>query len=133
MLTFRFEKLIRDKILQLHLDVGHDVTYRRVSGDELKEKLRIKLIEEANEIPVRESVDNEIIEELADVQQVIDDLKRLYDVTDHQVAEMQLEKHSKKGGFTDGVYIEKVTLPESDEWVAYYRRSPEKYPEVANE
>lgn len=130
---FMFDKLIRDKILQLHIDAGHDILYRNVEGRELKEKLRLKILEEANEIPIREKNDEEIIEEIADVQQVLDDLKRHYGITDLQVTEAQNIKFIKKGGFSDGVFIESVTLPEDDEWVRYYRNSPEKYPEVTND
>ena len=127
---FQFDKLIRDKILQLHINAGHHVLYRNIRGTELKEKLRLKILEEANEIPVREASDEEIIEEIADVQQVLDDLKRQYGVTDLQVSEVQSTKFNKKGGFSDGVFIESVTLSEDDEWVRYYRKSPEKYLEV---
>ncbi|MBI3889193.1 hypothetical protein HY312_01265 [Candidatus Saccharibacteria bacterium] len=84
------------------------------------------------EIPVREKSDDEIIEEIADVQQVLDDLKSQYGITDLQVGEVQAAKFDKKGGFSDGVFVESVTLPESDEWVQYYRNAPEKYPEMTN-
>ncbi len=129
---FVFDKLIRDKILQLHIDAGHTVDYKELSGVELKDKLRAKLHEESDEIPIREMGDDEIIEEIADVQQVLDDLKRTYDITDDQVQSAQQAKYNKKGGFANGIFIESVTLPESDEWVAYYRKSPEKYPEVTH-
>lgn len=129
--TFQFQKLIRDKILQLHFDAGHTVDYKKINGTELKTKLREKLHEEANEIPIREKCDDEIIEEIADVQQVLDDLKRQYDITDEQVRKAQQAKCNKKGGFVDGVFIESVTVPEHDEWVNYYRKSPNKYPELS--
>lgn len=128
--TFQFNKLIRDKILQLHIDVGHTMTYHNLKGEALKEKLRDKLHEEADEIPVRADADNEVIEEIADVQQILDDLKREYGITDEQLSKVQKAKFDKKGGFADGIFIETVTLPERDEWVKYYRKSPEKYPEI---
>ncbi len=131
--TFIFNKLIRDKIVQKHLDAGHTVTYQNLSGNALKEKLQQKLHEEADEIPVRVAADDEIIEEIADVQQVLDDLKREYGISDDQVHVAQNVKYAKKGGFSDGVYIESIELPETDEWVRYYRNSPEKYPEVTND
>lgn len=127
---FTFNKLIRDKILQLHVDAGHTLKYRELSDVELKEKLREKLHEESDEIPIRERSDTEIIEEIGDVQQVLDDLKRQYNITNEQVESAQQAKFAKKGGFAKGVYVESVQLSESDEWVAYYRKSPEKYPEV---
>ena len=128
--TFQFNKLIRDKILQLHIDVGHTMTYHNLKGEALKEKLRDKLHEEADEIPIRSRADDEVIEEIADVQQILDDLKREYSITSEQVSKVQKAKFDKKGGFADGIFIETVTLPERDEWVKYYRKSPEKYPEL---
>ena len=128
--TFQFNKLIRDKSLQLHIDIGHEMTYQHLKGEALKEKLRAKLHEEADEIPIRAHADDEIIEEIGDVQQILDDLKREYNITDEQVSEVQKAKFDKKGGFSEGVFIETVTLPERDEWVKYYRKSPQKYPEV---
>ena len=128
--TFLFNKLIRDKILQMHIDVGHTITYENLKGEALKAKLRDKLHEEADEIPIRDKKDDEVIEEISDVQQVLDDLKAQYGISDEQVREAQAAKFNKKGGFADGVFIESVTLPERDEWVKYYRKSPEKYPEV---
>lgn len=128
--TFEFNKLIRDKILALHIEAGHDIAYKKLTGEELKTKLRSKLHEEADEIPIRAAADDEIIEEMSDVQQVLDDLKREYGITDEQVAAKQQAKFAKKGGFADGVYVESVTLAEDDEWTAYYRAAPDKYPEV---
>lgn len=128
--TFLFTKLIRDKILQLHIESGHDIKFEKLSGEALKAKLRNKLHEETDEIPVRSNVDDEIIEEISDVQQVLDDLKREYGVTDEQVRAVQQAKFTKKGGFTDGIFVESVTLEEDDEWTAYYRAAPDKYPEV---
>lgn len=128
--TFLFNKLIRDKILAKHIESGHDIRYVQLQGESLIAKLRDKLHEEADEIPVRAKVDDEIIEEIGDVQQIIDDLKLQYGITDEQLKAVQQAKFAKKGGFGDGIYIESVTLSEDDEWTAYYRRSPDKYPEV---
>lgn len=130
MSRFQFRKLIRDKILALHLAEGHEVEYRNLAGVELKTMLRQKIHEEADEIPIREIIDDEVIEEISDVQQALDDLKQQYGISDEQVRTAQTAKHNKKGGFADGVFIESVELPEDDKWVAYYRASPDKYPEI---
>lgn len=127
---FTFNKLIRDNILELHQQAGHTIDHRFLSGDELKEALRLKLHEEADEIPVRDTADDEIIEEIADVQQIIDDLKAEYGVSDVQLKAVQKAKHDKKGGFRRGVFVDTVEAEETDEWTAYYRKYPLKYHEV---
>lgn len=114
----------------MHIDAGHTVSYEKLQGDALKAKLLAKIHEEVDEVPVRARADDEIIEELSDVQQALDDLKAQYGISDEQVRDVQHAKFKKKGGFSDGVFIETVTLPERDEWTAYYRASPEKYPEI---
>lgn len=131
MLRFSFAKLIRDNILEEHQKAGHKIIYTLLTGNDLKEALRVKLHEEADEIPVREKVDNEIIEEIADVQQILDDLKALYGISDEQAQNVQQAKYDKKGGFQRGVYIDTVEVDEDDEWVLYYRNNPEKYPEIS--
>lgn len=131
--TFVFTKLIRDKILALHIEAGHEIKYKKLTGEALKAKLRNKLHEEADEIPIREVADDEIVEEISDVQQVLDDLKREYGISDEQVRRVQESKFVRKGGFSDGVYVESVTADENDEWTAYYRAAPDKYPEVIEE
>lgn len=126
---FAFRKLIRDNILEKHVEAGHAIQHRILSGKELKEALRTKLHEEADEIPVRDKADEEIIEEIADVQQIIDDLKSVYGLNGSEVADAQKKKHAKKGGFQKGIFVDTVEVSEDDEWVPYYRKSPEKYPE----
>lgn len=127
---FTFKKLIRDNILELHQQAGHKIDHRFLSGKELKEALRLKLHEEADEIPIRDVADDEIIEEIADVQQIIDDLKAQYGIEDAQLDAVQKAKYDKKGGFQRGVYVDTVEADETDEWVSYYREHPLKYHEI---
>lgn len=127
---FTFKKLIRDNILEEHQKAGHEIDYSILAGIDLKRALRQKLHEETDEIPMRETADEEIIEEVADVQQVVDDLKATYGLTNGEVEKAQKSKYAKKGGFQRGVYIDTVNADESDEWVSYYRNHPLKYHEV---
>lgn len=126
---FASRKLIRDNIIDQHLEFGHTVEYRMLSGKELKSALQQKLHEEADEVPIRDDSDDEIIEELADVQQVVDDLKNAYGLLNGEVEKAQKSKRDKKGGFQKGVYIDTVEADESDEWVKYYRKHFHKYHE----
>lgn len=128
--TFLFQKLIRDKILDLHIQEGHDIKYEFLQGEELITALRKKLHEEADEIPVRAKADDEIIEEIADVRQILADMQAQYGISDETVEKVRQQKFDKKGGFEKGIYIESVTLGENDKWTAYYRAAPDKYPEV---
>ena len=132
--TFRYEKLVRDNILGFHKESGHTLVVRKLEGTELKQALLHKLHEEADEVPLETEKTDEVIEELADVQQVLDDIKQLYGISDDELSATQCEKRERKGGFLHGDYIESVTMPnEDDKWVKYCRKQPEKYPEVVTE
>lgn len=128
--TFQYKKLVRDNIRKFHEDKGHRVTGRMLRGADLRQALCEKLHEEADEVNGALSKD-ELIEEIADVRQLLDDLCREESITPEQIQAAQQAKALKKGGFLSGQYIDTVTIDdEDDEWVAYCRKSPEKYPEV---
>lgn len=123
MLRFLAGKLVRDKVIQ-EVEGGEQWQYRALQGDELKRALIAKLKEEADEIPVRTEKDAEVIDELADVQEVLDALKAAYAVETNEVKEIQARKNSKKGGFKAGYYVEAVEMPEDNPWVDYFRKNP---------
>ena len=128
--TFRYDKLVRNKIPGFHKEAGHDIVYRRLRVVELAEALARKLQEEAQEV-FDATTPAGLIEEIADVQQVIDDLCVVSGISKQKVFDVMTDKAERKGNFLAGRYIETVTMPnEQDEWVAYCRASPEKYPEV---
>lgn len=131
--TFRFNKLVRDNFRQIYDDLGQVVKTRELTNLEFKKAIRDKIIEEARELPVREHGDDEIASEIGDIQQAIDDLREVYDISAERVADAQAKKFVKKGGFTTGLYIETIELQDNDPWVEYYRNEPDKYPEIKNQ
>ena len=128
--TFRYSKLVRDRIPGWHLKAGHKLNGRKLSVDELKTALINKLHEESDEISSATEHD-ELIEEIGDVQQIVNDLLIVHDISNDEIQKSIEKKLNKKGGFLEGQYIESVTISnEDDEWAKYCRRSPEKYPEI---
>lgn len=125
---FQFSKLVRDKIVDNQIAAGIKPRYRQLSPVEHKRELINKLIEEAREVESA-SID-EAAEEIADLQQVIDDLRGLYGLDASAIAAAQAAKNKKNGAFTQGIYIEDVNLDETNEWVSYYRKHPDRYPEL---
>jgi predicted house-cleaning noncanonical NTP pyrophosphatase (MazG superfamily) len=130
--TFLFNKLIRDDILQRSLDdpLVIKVNYRTLNDEEYKKELIAKIHEEADEIPIREKSDDEVLSELADEQAAVDALRDAYGFTAEQVAEAQRAKQEKNGGFAVRAYIISVELDDDSEWVERFRAQPEKYEEV---
>jgi predicted house-cleaning noncanonical NTP pyrophosphatase (MazG superfamily) len=129
MKTFRLQKLVRDKIVQDHLDLGGEVIFKRLSKKEKRQALANKIIEEAKELKSSE----EILEELADVQEVIDQLANDAGVTKAQITAVQKKKRAKNGGFKNGDYIEQETWPADHKWAIYYASNPKRFPEIKNE
>lgn len=126
---FRFQKLVRDKLPSSYAALDQKIVSRRLVGKELRNALRAKLIEEAAEIPFEDGSRKDLVNEISDVQQVLDDMKSACGLSDEEVARAQEKKLMKKGGFAEGVFVETIELNDDDEWVDYYRKDPEKYPE----
>ncbi len=125
---FKYDKLVRDKIVDRQVASGATPEYRQLSDDEHKTALVHKIIEEAGELLT--AAPEKFISELADVQQAIDDLMEKHGFTHADVARASQAKNDKYGAFKKGHYIETVDVPEDNEWVAYYRRNAERYPEI---
>lgn len=126
---FIFNKLVRDKLVEEFERMGQVAVHRSLTSNDHVEALKQKIIEEVQEIPVGGRVDD-LISEIADVQQALDDLKALNHITDQQVDDVRQEKYDKKGGFLSGYYVETLELADGDEWVRYYRDHPDLFPEV---
>jgi predicted house-cleaning noncanonical NTP pyrophosphatase (MazG superfamily) len=126
---FSLKKLVRDKIVDLQIASGQKPVYRIADKDEHKRLLVTKLHEEATEAiltnPQRAAA------ELADVQQVLDDLTELLGVTKEALAEAQAAKNAKSGCFKRGVYVDYLELEDNDPWLDYYRSDPQRFPEEA--
>lgn len=128
--TFIFNKIVRDKMPEKYDELEQEIVARRLMGKELLVQLRNKLVEECEELPITGDNRASIIAEVSDVEQVLKDLKVLLNIKDEDVEAARLEKLVKKGGFSDGIFVEQISLNDDDEWVAYYRAEPEKYPEI---
>jgi len=126
--TFKFNKLVRDKIIEHQLASGAKPHYHLLNDRQHKAELVNKIIEEAQEILLASADD--VAGEIADVQQAIDDLKEKFGLSDLDIAQAQKAKHDSNGSFKKGIFIDDVEVAENDEWVAYYRKNADRYPEI---
>lgn len=125
---FELNKLVRDNLKDEYEQTNQNPMFRELSIDELKTQLARKIVEEANEIKVNSQPD-EVIDEVADIRQILDDIMAIYDITEEQVKSAQQKKYDKKGGFANGVFVETLELDDNDPWVEYYRKNPDIFPE----
>lgn len=99
------EKLIRDKMPRIAIECDNPMNTRIASEEEFRGFLRKKLIEEAIEVgdEIKSGDKTKLIEELADVIEVITAIRIRFGIRDIDVSDAQSKKLSKKGGFYDGV------------------------------
>jgi predicted house-cleaning noncanonical NTP pyrophosphatase (MazG superfamily) len=97
-----YPKLIRDNIPQIIADNDSRKADTRVLSDdeEFLAFLFKKVLEEAEEL-VKSTTDLNLVEEIADVYEVIDTILKLKGVTPEEVLGVQEEKRMKRGGFEE--------------------------------
>ena len=98
-------KLVRDKIPDLIRQSGRKVNVRHLSGEELTVALAAKLSEEAQEVADAVGDRQALIEELADLTEVMSALTALFDIDKQEVLNAAREKVSKRGGFDTAAWI----------------------------
>ena len=96
-------KLVRDGIPEIIRQSGNRCEVAIMSEAELRQALREKLLEEASEAAAA-SLEN-LVSELADVQEVIDALLALHGIEWEAVVKEQRRKRTERGGFTKGIRL----------------------------
>lgn len=98
-----YNKLVRDKIPEIIEADGKNCDITIVSGDEKKELLRTKLMEEVNEY-----LEDDNLEELADVMEVLFGLAAELGYSEEDLIRKREEKLEARGGFKEGIVLKKT-------------------------
>lgn len=126
---FKAEKLIRDKMPENLRIKGINAFIKDISDQEYLALLKEKVVEEAKE--VYESKDRtELVEEMADVLEVISALAKAHAISAAELEEMRLQKHAKRGGFEGKAYCTVFEMDETHPDIGYYLNKPEIYPVI---
>lgn len=126
---FKFNKLVRDKIVEHQIKSGAKPKFRYLTKDEHKNQLIHKLIEEARE--VLDAEEKDVATEIADVKQALDDLIEQYSLSETDIKAHQDKKRKLNGAFKKGIYVDYVELEEDDPFTDYYRNNSDRYPEIS--
>ncbi len=130
MRKFVQNKLWRDKANEiLEKQHGSIIHWRRLDDKEFNEQLRLKLLEESDEVKLAKSKE-ELISELADVFEVIDSLCKLNNVSREEIIVAQKAKIEKRGGFEGRKYVTVAEHLEGSFGEKYCLADPTKYPEI---
>lgn len=127
---FRFAKLVRDKIPE-YMEADNQMLFgvRRLGDAEYIKELSKKVIEEARELA---SADNfeDIKEELADIQEILDCLKKALKIDEIDMKEIQGRKIDKNSAFNKRIYIGYIGCKDDSKWTDYYMENQDRYPQI---
>lgn len=96
-----YNKLVRDKIPEYIKSKGGNAVFHIAAEQEYQIKLKEKLLEEANEF-----LNDENIEELADLLEVIDAIILYKGFDRNELDQVKLAKAEKKGKFNDRIILD---------------------------
>lgn len=102
-----YDKLVRDKIPEVIEKNGETAITRILDDNEYRRELLWKLQEEVNEV-MNSTSKEQLIEELADVLEVLKSIAKLENKTMADVMEAAQQKKLVKGGFEKRIYLEKT-------------------------
>ncbi len=95
-------KLVRDKVPErMAADECTAVTRDCHDDEEYQVLLLEKLVEEAKEVRAAHPIREHLIEELADLVEVIETVKLVAKISSHDIERARLEKLETHGGFTE--------------------------------
>lgn len=128
---FLLNKLVRNKALDHMTAEGVQAKTEILSdNDTFLEAITQKMIEELEEIFSSETQE-ELIEEIADFEEVFEEFKKLVQITQEEIAAARDAKTKKKGNFSNRLYCEYLDVPETaSNVISYVEGKEDKYPEL---
>ena len=110
-MKYTYNKLVRDKIPE-NIDSmeGRKANWRIMDDEEYIKELNKKLLEE-----VHEFIEENDVEELADIMEVIQSIMRAKNISYEELKKVQALKREQKGGFNDRVSLTDVEQDRVDE------------------
>lgn len=98
-----YNKLVRDKIIDIIEADGRIAKYRILDDNEYRQELNKKLQEE-----VKEYLEDNNVEELADIVEVIYGILNSMDVSIKEFEKIRMNKQEKRGAFEKKIYLEEA-------------------------
>lgn len=99
-----YNKLVRDKILEIIEADGLAYNARILESSELLKEVKAKMIEEAKEFYAADTT-HESVEELADVLELVHTAISALGVSYEELEAIRRQKKAKRGGFEKAIYL----------------------------
>lgn len=99
-----YNKLIRDKILEIIEADGLAYNSRVLKPEEHLTEIKSKLFEEVKEFDETTNKED-AIEEMADVLELLHAALKVYDTDFTELESVRVKKKEKRGGFDEGLYL----------------------------
>ena len=102
-----YKKLVRDGIPEKIRKNGEMPKIRVLGKKEYQQELKKKLAEEVGEV-VKAKTRDDLVSELADIQEVLTAMYDAFDIECGDVTKTAQKKRKKHGGFAKRIYLEGV-------------------------
>jgi len=119
--------LVRDNIPEKIIKSGAKISQKTLNDSQYISALKNKLVEEALELKEAKK-SPEIISELADIQEVVDNLLSALKFSASGLKKIQKEKNKKNGSFQRKKFINYIKVTEKYDWLEYHLKNKDKYP-----
>ncbi len=103
----KYNKLIRDKILEIIRAAGERPYWRILNGKEYLREIKKKILEEAKEL-IEAKNKRGLLEEIIDIQELINALSLEIKLTKSQIERKRKIKIKKRGGFKKRLFLIKT-------------------------
>ena len=128
-IRFKANKLVRDCIPTIIRAQGVTVADYILDDIAYIASLKNKLIEEASEVQQATSR-AELIEELADMYEVLNALQKATAMSSEEIEHSRKEKAVVKGAFNQKVFVDYFEMDQENPVINYYRARFKEYPEI---
>ncbi len=111
---------------------GSIIHWRCLDDKEYDEQLRVKLVEETEEVVVAKDID-ELKAEITDVYEVLDTLMSLHGISKEEVLAIQARKRHERGSFEERMFVEVAEHLVGSYGEKYCLADLVKYPEIIDD
>jgi len=123
---FIFNKLVRNRQSAAMQDPRIVMNSRILELPEFILELKKKLVEESDEVVAASG--DELIDELADLTEIIDTLMHACNISQEAVRAARQKKRDERGGFDKRIFVAYADIPRDSKAYEYCMKQPDKYP-----